>query len=73
MTTQTITEVEFLAQSALGNNLAIEREEAVQTLLRGVPQSGGSVRRQTLENLVRSAFLGGIVATVKAGERKGLL
>jgi hypothetical protein len=47
------------------NALAVEESLAVDMLLQGVPQEGGNVRRDTLEKLLRAAFLGGATAAME--------
>jgi hypothetical protein len=42
-------------------------DEAVRTLLAGVPPEGGSATRETMEQVVRAAFRGGLAAQPAKG------
>lgn len=46
-----------------------EENECVSTLLRGIPNDGGSASKPIFELLIRMAFQGGLVAATKK-ERK---
>lgn len=43
-----------------------EEDQAVATLLYGIPAEGGSASKEVFERLVRMAFQGGLVAATKS-------
>jgi len=54
--------VSMAAREVFGKDFSHEQDVAVRALLRGVPTQGGSASRDSLEQLVRTAFEAGLAA-----------
>ena len=64
--------VKTAAFEIFGRDLSGEQDKAVEQLLKGVKRSGGSASRSSYEQLVRTAFEGGVVACLTAMREKQL-